>query len=495
MKYVEILKLRYRLLIKYMGSIFMIAGLGFLLPLILMPFRQEEAIYAIYFLIPAVILFMIGLILYYQFREVPSDINLNLNEGGVIVVFSWIIVILFSAFPFIGGMDLTFTQAVFEAVSGWTTTGLSVIDVQRAPDIFLLWRSIMQLFGGAGLAVIALSSILPMPGPGLYNAEGRTDRLLPHVKHSTLLIMKIYLGYTAGGIILYYLFGMNMFDAVNHAMAAISTGGFSTVSESIGYWNNPALEFVTMVLMLLGTINFATHYTLLQGKLSRFFNNAEIKLMGLLLVVLLPLLVIYFGGTMFYNLSSGIRNSLFQLISAMSTTGFSTIEFNLWPLFANFIIILLMLIGGGSGSTAGGIKQFRVYIILKSVFWQIKEQFLPRNQVRENFVWRGETKWYIENEHIKKIANYIILYLLIFSVGVLVYLAYGYSLGDSMFEFASAMSTVGLSVGISGAGAPAGILWVNIIGMFLGRLEMFIIILASVKLFKDVKYGLRNRNE
>ncbi len=463
----------------------MIIGGALLSPLPVLINYPAECIYGKYFLCSAFLAFLLGYLFYFKLGKKEEDVTLTLNEGGIIVVLSWIIAIFFSTLPFIWGLNMNWTQAIFEAVSGWTTTGLSVVDVSQTPAIYLLWRSIMQLLGGAGLAVIALSSILPMHGLGLYQAEGRTDQLLPHIRRSTKMIIQIYTGYMIAGIILYYLSGMDLFNAINHSFAALSTGGFSTVTESIGYWNSIKIELVTIVLMFLGTINFATHYTLLQGKFKKFLRNGEIKLMGLLLAVFLPLVIFASLLGVYGSFSKSLRTGFFQLVTALSTTGYSTIDFNTWPVFANFIIILFMIIGGGTGSTAGGIKQYRIYIILKSIFWEVRRQFLPRNQVEENYIWRGEDKWYIKSEDISNVANYIFLYLLTYFAGVLIFLINGYPLQDSLFEFASALGTVGLSVGITGAATPGVILWTEIIGMLLGRLEILIIIFSIIKLLKD----------
>lgn len=495
MIYLKLLKSRYKLILKYTGLVVMMVGVVLLSPLFSLFFFPGEVGYIKFFLYAALFAISSGAILYFRSTGGESDVSLTLKEGGIIVLFSWIIAIFFSSLPFIWGLSMNWTEAIFEVVSGWTTTGLSVMDVESTPAIYLLWRSIMQLLGGAGLIVIALSSILPMQGMGLYLAEGRSDQLLPHVKHSTKLIMKIYLGYILAGTILYYFSGMSLFDALNHSMAAISTGGFSTVQDSIGHWNNIGIELITIILMFLGTINFATHYTLLQGKIRIFFRNAEIKLMGFLLSIFLP--VVIFGSLLgiYSSMGESVRHGVFQLVSALSTTGFSTIDFNFWPVFSILVIILFMIIGGGTGSTAGGIKQYRVYIILKSIYWEIRQQFYPQNRVVEYYVWRGEDKWYVKNEHIREIANYIILYLATYFTGVLVFLAHGYKLEESLFEFASALGTVGLSIGITGPDAPAGILWTEIFGMILGRLEFLIIIFAFVKLTRDVIYLTKEKRK
>src|SRR6056297_1818729 len=255
----ELIK-RYRAILKYIGTILSILGIVLLIPLLNLLNNPEENYLIVSFLIPSVISLFIGLILYFFIGKSSEEITLKLKEGGIIVVCSWIMTIIISALPFIIGINMDLTQSIFESVSGWTTTGLSVVNVEKTPQIILLWRSIMQFFGGAGLAVIALSSILPLQGMGLYLAEGREDKLLPHVKNSTKMIMKIYAGYTLLGILLYKIAGMTLFDSINHAMAALSTGGFSTKANSIGSWNSSSIYLITILLMFLGTINFSTHF-------------------------------------------------------------------------------------------------------------------------------------------------------------------------------------------------------------------------------------------
>lgn len=220
----------------------MLVGVSIIIPLFLLLFYPQDLDYAPYFIFTGLFGFLLGFLMYLLTKKQKNNVSLTLQEGGIIVVFSWIIAIILSAIPFVWGLNMNWTHAIFEVVSGWTTTGLSVIDVTTTPSIYLFWRSFMQFLGGAGLAVIALSSILPMQGLGLYQAEGRNDQLLPHVRRSTKMIMQIYTGYTVTGTLLYYIFGMSFFDAINHSMAAISTGGFSTVPKSIGQWDSISIE-------------------------------------------------------------------------------------------------------------------------------------------------------------------------------------------------------------------------------------------------------------
>jgi trk system potassium uptake protein TrkH len=447
---------------------------------------EELVTQALAFLYPALAALVFGMGMILVGRK-EKAFPLTIHDGGIIVVFAWALTILFSSVPFILYGLLNPLQALFETVSGWTTTGLSVVDVESVPHVFLFWRSLMQFLGGAGLAVIMLSAIIGPGSFGLYSAEGRTDQLLPSIRRSAKMIMVIYSGYTLAGFLLYLWSGMNSFDAINHAMAALSTGGFSTRTESIAYWSSLRVELVTIILMLLGTVNFALHYLLLQGKIRSFLRNGEIMVLSFLLATATPLIVYYGSLPLYGSLFETWRVSLFQVASALSTTGFSTVSFVPWKGFAIMVIVLLMLVGGGINSTAGGIKQYRIYVMVKSLIWDIRGFLLPQSAVQQNYIYRGERKDYLDQNHLFQVGNYIFLYLCTYFVGVMIFLAHGFSLTDSMFEFASALGTVGLSTGITAAGNPPAILWTGIIGMTFGRLEFIVIFYTTLTIWRDGK--------
>ncbi|MFP4457635.1 MAG: TrkH family potassium uptake protein [Clostridia bacterium] len=495
MFYAEQLRNRYRLIVSYVGTITMGAGVILLSPLLILPFYPDETYMVPYFLISSLLALVAGYLMHLTPVDKSKNTNLSLPEGGVIVVLSWFLTIFFSALPFIFSGMLNFTQAIFEVVSGWTTTGLSVVDVVEAPKIILIWRSIMHFFGGAGLAVIMLSAIIGPHGLGLYIAEGRSDKLLPSIAKSTKMILSIYSGYVIAGTILYILAGMSIFDSINHSMAALSTGGFSTQPDSIAAYNSFPIELITIVLMLLGTINFAAHYVLLKGKFKEFFKIDEVKFMIILLIIVIPLVVFVSLTTIYPDIGESFRIGAFELISALTTTGYSTVGYGDWPIFAVFVMIVLMSIGGGTGSTAGGIKQYRVSLILKSLYWNIRSYLQPKSLVEEHHVNRPEGKFFVSKEHSLEVANFTFLYMLTYIIGVGIFLAYGFPLKESMFEFASALGTVGLSIGITAPGAPAGILWTETFGMFLGRLEFFVIFFAIIKMIKDSKYIVKSKSK
>lgn len=353
----------------------------------------------------------------------------------------------------------------------------------------------MQFFGGAGLAVIMLSAIIGPYGFGLYNAEGRSDKLLPNVVKSTKLIMTIYFGYFTAGAVLYIIAGMPWFDSVNHSLAALSTGGFSTKINSIGAYNSLAIELVTIILMLLGTTNFAAHYLLLRGKIRRFARIGEVRFIFLMIIIFFPVVTFFSLVKIYENVGESLRAGIFQIITAVSTTGYSTTDFNNWDNFSVFIIILLMIVGGGIGATAGGIKSYRIYVLIKSFIWNIKSYFLPKNIVRKNYIYKPEGKYYVTRSHVIRIANFVMVYILFYLAGSLILMLAGYSMRESLFEFGSAVGTVGLSVGITSPAAPDVVLWAEIAGMIFGRLEFFVIIFAFLQIIKDLKNYTRGRKK
>jgi trk system potassium uptake protein TrkH len=303
----------------------------------------------------------------------------------------------------------------------------------------------------------------------------------------------IYSGYVLAGILLYRLLGMGLFDAINHSMAALSTGGFSTKVNSIGEWNSLPLELCTIVLMLLGSMNFATHYLLLRGKFRSVLLNGEVQLLLFIIAFLTPVTAFLGLRELYPNLPHALRIASFQVISAFTTTGFSTVSYSNWNAFSILALVLLMIIGAAMNSTGGGIKLYRIYLLMKSLLWEIRQYFIPRSAISMHYIWRGENKFYVEAFHIREVANYTFLFLGTYFVGVMIFLAKGYPLAESLFEFASALGTVGLSIGITTKDAPSLILWTEIAGMFLGRLEFYVIFFALIKLSKDMKLFLRGR--
>lgn len=478
------LRQRYRTIFSYTGLIGFIGGLLILSPLALLPAFPGEMSLAWGFLAPGLALTALGAALW-RFFKPPEAVALTLPEGTVIVVLAWLLAIGFGAMPFLLIGGLTFTQAIFETTSGWTTTGLSVVDVEQASPLVLFFRSLMQLAGGAGLAIIMLSALAGPVGPGLSSAEGRGEQLLPHVQRSVKLVLTLYLGYVVVGWLALFLAGMNWFDALNHAFAALSTGGFSTRAESIGYWDSPLIEAVTIPLMLVGTLNFLTAYTLLQGKFKAVWRNGELRLSATLIVICV--VVVLLGVTMglYPSLQKAGRVAIFETVTALSTTGFSTVGYGNWNALGWLVLVGLMLVGGGTGSTAGGIKQYRIYALYRGLVWEMKGMLLPHHAITEPDIWQGEQRQFLSDSRLRQMGLFVFLYLITFWLGSIIIAAHGYSLPESLFEFGSALGTVGLSVGVTIAEAPPGVLWTEIVGMVLGRLEFFTIFTGLTRIVAD----------
>jgi len=308
---------------------------------------------------------------------------------------------------------------------------------------------------------------------------------LPHVQRSVKLVLTLYLSYVVIGWLALWLAGMNWFDALNHAFAALSTGGFSTRTESIGYWDSPLIEAVTIPLMLVGTLNFLTAYTLLQGKFKAVWRNGELRLSALLIPLSSLILLSWVTVGLYPSLQKAGRVAVFETVTALSTTGFSTVGYGNWNALGWLVLIGLMLVGGGAGSTAGGIKQYRVYALYRGLLWELKGLLLPQQAVTEPDIWHGEQRQFLSDRRLRQTGLFVFLYLLTFGLGSGIIAAHGYSLPESLFEFGSALGTVGLSVGVTAATAPPGVLWTEIAGMMLGRLEFFTIFIGLARIVTD----------
>ncbi len=487
MRYRSFLHQRYQAVFGYAGLIFMIAGLAILSPLLALLAYPEEANLAWGFLLPGLGLSIIGGLLWKGLAP-KEGVTLSLQEGSVIVVMAWLAAVLFGTVPFLLIGGLNFTQAMFESTSGWTTTGLSVVDVTQTSQLILLYRSIMELFGGAGLAIITLSAIAGPIGASLSSAEGRSEQIAPNVQRSAKLVLIIYSGLCAVGTVALRLSGVGWFDAINHSFAALSTGGFSTRTDSIGYWDSPYVEAVTIVLMLFGGLNFVTIYLLLTGEIKSVIRNGQVRLQAVLIPI--TAVIIFFSTAvlgLYPTMGKTVRVALFESITALTTTGFSTVGYGDWNSLPWLMMIVLMLIGGGAGSTAGGIKQLRVYILYRTLLAEAKRMIMPRGAIQETEIWQGDQRRFLPAADIRPVALFVFLYLIAFFIGTAIMAGHGYPLQECLFEYASTLGTVGLSIGITGADAPVGVLWTQIVGMFLGRLEFFTVFVGVSCFLRDMR--------
>ena len=511
------LQAQYRAIASYLGLTLGLAGAVMLTPLAALLAWPAEISAGIHFLVPGLLLLTGGSAAYFRLKS--GETVLTMQDGGLIVVLSWLGACLMGTWPLMAVEGLNFTQAFFESVSGWTTTGLSVVDVTTAHKITLLWRSIMQVVGGAGFAIIMLAALTGPVGTGLPSAEGRSEQLVPHVRESAKLVLMIYCSYLVVGSVALYLAGMGWFDAINHSFCAVSTGGFSTQPESIGHWDSVAVEAVTLPLMFLGSLNFLTAYLLFRGRLAarvrndqeaaagrRWFEqlwrgrliavrrDSEFRFVVIFVPLVALLLLLLVCRELYPSLEKSVRVAIFETVTCVTTTGFSTVSYANWNEFGILMLIVFMIVGGGTGSTAGGMKQYRVVLLAKSFVWDIRRALLPGTAVVENHVWHSGERDYIGDARVRQTTAFATLYLLTLVVGTAVLAAHGYSLRDSFFEFASAQGTVGLSIGVTSADAPPLVLWAETVGMFLGRLEFLIVFVGIAKLVRDVPRLVRRQS-
>lgn len=481
---------RYRAIGSAVGAILLLASLLLASPLLVLLARPQESAHAGAFLWPAAALVFVGAIVRFAFRGAPGD-ALTVREGGVIVVASWLIVMLASAWPYASILDLSYSRALFESVSGWTTTGLTVVDVSEAGPMLLLWRSLTQFAGGAGWAILMVSAIAGPTGTGVASAEGRRDQLVPQVRRSARLVLVLYAAYASLGIVAYLLAGMPAFDALNHALAAVSTGGFSTRAQSIGAFDSLAIEGVTVALMVLGSVSFLTAWKLLRGDARAAARSSEIRYAAVAIPVAVAALFLGSTRLVYPQLGEGLRVAAFETISALTTSGFTIAGTVSWNGFGLALLVGLMTIGGGHASTAGGLKQYRVVLLAQTVLWEFRKSRLPRSVVVRSAVWDTGRRVFVDDRQVRQVATFVFVYLAAFGLGVLVLTASGFGLEDAIFEFASALGTVGLSLGATSADMPDPALAALTLAMFLGRLEFMVVITSLVNIAADVRSMLR----
>jgi len=433
---------------------------------------------------------------------------LTLEDTILIAVASWILVPILSAIPISLYLDMPFIDAWFEAVSGFTTTGLTMFSgtidrdfhvyipsVEELPRSILFWRSLIQWIGGLGILVVlialALSGGLPSHLVGF--AEGRYERLEPSLARSLRRLFIVYLILTLLAAILFYLAGMPLFDAINHAMTALATGGFSTHNYSIGYYDNPILEGVVVLAMIWGATNFATHYKILfKGSLHALFKDPELKMLVTLTMIgsLATTYTLY--SKSHYSLIDALRYATFQFVSAITGTGFQTISLTNMSDETKFLLTVACLIGGSYLSTTGGIKIYRLLVALHTVGWTAKKVVNVRGLVIKYRIGTRPLNFEELMQNVSIIFSFAILWVL-GTIATLVTVET--SLANAGLEAASALGTVGISSGITGAHIPLALKLMYILLMSLGRLEIIPYIMAMRILISKTKAYLKTRLE
>ena len=477
----------------YYGQFLILIGILLLAPLSMILFYPQD-IYQVYaFIIPSLLSMLIGFIVCYihPYRNKNKSWRMSLYEGSIIVLYAWIVGIFFGALPFMISGQLPFVQSVFEAVSGWTTTGLSVVDVEKMNHLFQFHRCFMQFCGGLGFIMMILffvqESQIANQAASLYDAEGHPDRLEPRLINTVRMIFGIYSISLLIGICLYHFFGMSWFDSLFHAMCSLSTGGFSTQADSIGAYHSIAIEWVTILLMIIGTTNFAVLLLIVKRKWKKVKKVSELKLFTVLTILFSIFVSMILSYSLYLSASESLRIAIFNVVSALSTTGYSTLPYPVWPPAAILLLIILMLIGGGYGSTAGGMKLTRVYIAFQTLKQSFIQKISSKHYIHKIYFYRAQGKTEITSKLMQDTISYIIIYLIIFFVGsTLVCCFANCSIQDALFEFASALGTVGLSIGITGPETSSIVLIVEMFGMLLGRLEIFVVFIGIHAIYEKI---------
>lgn len=480
------------------GKLMILIGGLMLVPLLLIPFYPDDIRYVGSFIIPAFVSIGLGLAIGIVFKTQNDDIRFQYTaqDGSLTVLFAWFYGFLLGAIPFVLSGQLTFLQGLYESVSGWTTTGLSVMDVTVTSPIFLFYRSFMQFCGGLGFIMMMIMIIQGKDSMSLYNAEGHPDRLMPNIRKTAQVIFQMYSLFLIIGTVVYILLGMPALDSLLHTMSALSTGGFSTQPDSIGAYDSASIEAFTIVLMIIGTTNFAVLLLLTKRKLSQIVKVSELRFLGILLIIFVPIVSVSLFQGLYMSLGESIRHAIFNIISALSTTGYSTTGYDNWPAAGLGVMIVMMIIGGGLGSTAGGIKLTRVYLMIRILGFNIHKRVSSQRKISMSHYNTAQGKRAIDSELISDTIGFISFYLIIFVFGgLMITWTSGANLTESMFEFASSLGTVGLSIGLTGPQTDGGTLIVQMIGMILGRLEIFIVLIGIYSGASSIRYKLREATQ
>ncbi len=415
----------------------------------------------------------------------PTNEFIYAKEGFVIVALSWIVISIFGALPFwFSGIIPSFVDAIFETVSGFTTTGATIFSsgeiVEALPKSILIWRSFTHWVGGMGVLVLIMA-FLPLSGARnmhIMRAESpgpTVDKLVPRVKTTAITLYSIYLVMTVVQIFFLLCGGTSVFEALNIAFSTAGTGGFAIKADGMaGY--SPYIQVVTIVFMLLFSINFNSYYLLLRRKPKEAFNT-EVKTFLIIVFVAISAIAlnIFFTSGEIYNYTFGesVRHSAFSVASIISTTGFSTENFDLWPVFSKTILVILIFVGACAGSTGGGLKISRIVILVKGMLHELKLMLHPR-QVRKISV----DKRPVESETVRTVTFYLVAYLLIFVASLLIISLDGFDLVTNFTSVATTINNVGPGLSVVGpVGNFAGFSDVSklvfIFNMLVGRLEIF----------------------
>ncbi|MEK6266386.1 MAG: TrkH family potassium uptake protein [Clostridium sp.] len=477
--------MNYKMVLKNLGIVLICEGIAMLPSLIVAILYGENSAWAFFYTI--LILFMIGIPV--SFIK-PKHAGLYVKDGFAIVALAWILVSFFGAFPFyFSGEIPSFVDSFFEATSGFTTTGASILQhIQGLPQGILFWRSFTHWVGGMGVLVLTMA-ILPSAGTGalkIMKAESpgpSPGKLVPRVKETAKILYGIYLLMTLFEIILLKIAGMPWYDAFVHTFGTVGTGGFSNMNLSVGAYNNIYIEIIITVFMFLAGSNFALYYQMFRGNLKAFFKDEEFRLYAFIVITATVLIALNIYGTIYKGVGQSIRYSAFQVVSITTTTGYATADFNLWPVFSKVILFFLMFVGGCAGSTGGSIKNIRILLLFKTAKRDLMRIIHPKA------IYSVRVGGKAVNERIlSEILGFFFMYMMVFCGAILIVSIEGKELVTTVTAVAATIGNIGPGLGMVG---PTG----NFSGftnlskmvlsgcMLIGRLEIYPILLLALPSF------------
>ncbi|MGG8498021.1 TrkH family potassium uptake protein [Tenacibaculum sp. TC6] len=492
--------LNLKIIYRFLGITAVLNGLFMWMAVPFSLYYKEKAVLGI--LNAGIITIAIGLLLY--FFNKPISKNIQKKEGYLIVTLGWLTLSFTGMLPYLlSGTIPSVADAFFETISGYSTTGSSILtDIESMPKGILFWRSATHWIGGMGIIVLTIA-ILPLLGIGgmqLFMAEApgpSADKLHPRITDTAKRLWLIYVLLTFVEFLLLKIAGMTWFDAINHAMATVSTGGFSTKNASIAHWNHmPWVQYIIIFFMFVAGTNFVLTYYALKGKLSKVINSEEFKYYFFSIVgisLLIAFTIIFFQDPslktsiehpmIFGKTESALRHSLFSVISVVTTTGFVSADFTMWNFFATAIFFALFFVGGSAGSTSGGVKVVRHIVMLKNSFLEFKKSLHPNAIIPVRYDGKAVSQAIVFN-----ILSFFILYMLIFIVGTVVLALLGLDIKSALGACASSLGNIGPAIGSVSpvdnfAHLSIGAKWFCSFLMLIGRLELFTVLILLTPFF------------
>ncbi|SMB94553.1 trk system potassium uptake protein TrkH [Desulfonispora thiosulfatigenes DSM 11270] len=478
--------MKLRLVFSTLGIIVIIIGLSMLLPLAWAIYYGSHDIYA--FLISSTTALIVGFTLYKVFKT--QDV-FRYKEGFAVVSLAWIFATIFGSLPYLlSGTFDNFADAIFETMSGFTTTGATVIsNIEILPHGILVWRSLTHWLGGMGIVVlfVALLSSIGTSGMQMFKAEAPgpvKEKLKPRISESAKMLWYIYVALTGANFLLLWIFGMSFFDAMCHAFSTVATGGFSNHNTSIGFYDSYAIHFISTLFMFLAGTNFTLYYLALHNNDYKIFWKSEE--FRLYLTIILGAIIIIFGDLFIHNYGNPFKildDASLQVVSIITTTGFVSADFDQWPGLSKSIIFTLLFIGGCAGSTSGGIKVWRILVLLKHTHLELKRAIHPRLisplKIQEKIV---------PDEVLIKILQFFFIYMFIFIISTVIISSFGYELIDSMSSVIATLGNTGPGLNKFGPTqnflhAPAAAKFLFSFLMLLGRLELYTVLVLFSPVF------------